>query len=323
MPLENKHFFIFGGTGSVGVELIKKYISSNHVINYSRDEKKHWDLDSMFRSNNLKNIIGDIINYNNIETSLLRENPHVIIITSALKHIDRCEYATGESINTNVLGIRNIMDCIEANRNKLTKLETVIFISTDKACHPVSVYGMCKSLAERIVIEKSKFITDIKFVCVRFGNILNSSGSLIPLLHNLGKDHNVKEFKLTDKSMTRSIISIDDAIELIDHSIIEGQSGYTIVPKLRSSYISDLIEIFSEIYKKPVVLCGLRPGERMYEVMVNDSEALRTVESDKYYYIRPQYLGNIPGKIAIEYTSKDDILTKQELKDYLVQLRLL
>ena len=323
MSIENKKIFIFGGTGTIGRQLIKKYIINNFIINYSRDEKKHWELDSTFESENLKHIIGDIINYENISTSLVRENPNIIIITSALKHIDRCEYSCGESLNTNIIGAKNIVDCIENNKEKLKNLEKVIFISTDKACNPVSVYGLCKSLAEKIVTEKSKFIKDIKFLCVRFGNVLNSSGSILPMLHRMGEDKNIHHFKLTHKAMTRFIISINDAIELIHHAILYGSSGDVIVPKLKSANITHLIEIFSEIYNKPIKIVGLRSGEKMYETLINDTESMRATETQQYYYIKPQYLGTILNEHSTEYTSRQDIMSKEELYSYLKNLDLI
>lgn len=323
MEIINKKIFIFGGTGTIGFNLIKKYIDNNNIINYSRDEKKHWELDSVFKSNKLKHIIGDIINYNNIETSLVRENPNIIIITSALKHIDRCEYSISESINTNIIGIKNIVDCVENNINRLTNLEVIVFISTDKACNPVSVYGICKSLSEKIMIEKSKYISNIKFVTVRFGNVLNSNGSIIPMLHMIGKDNSIKEFKLTHKLMNRYIISIDDSVQLVEHAILNGSSGDVIVPKLKSININDLLEIFSEIYNKPIIEIGLRPGERMYESLINDTEIMRTIETDKYYYIKPQYLGNILNKTAPEYTSILNIMSKNELHNYLKEMEII
>jgi len=322
MSIKNKTILIFGGTGTIGVQLIKKYIDDNIVINYSRDERKHWELDSTFRSPKLKHIIGDIINHDNVKLALIRENPDIVIITSALKHIDRCEYASAESLNTNVIGVKNIVDCIENNRDKL-KLQTVVFISTDKACNPVSVYGLCKSLAEKIVVEKSKFVENIKFVCVRFGNVLNSSGSIVPILHMMGRDKDVKNFKLTHETMTRFIISIDDAVQLIHHAILDGTSGDVIVPKLKSTSISNLLQIFSELYNKPIVITGLRPGEKMYETLINDTEAMRAIENDKYYYIKPQYLGTILNENAVEYNSKQDIICKDELKLYLTNLKLI
>ncbi|AYV83496.1 MAG: putative dTDP-d-glucose 4 6-dehydratase [Hyperionvirus sp.] len=325
MNLQNKKIFIFGATGTIGQELAQKYVYDNIVINYSRCEKKHWELDSKLKSKNLSHIIGDIINYTNVEQSLIRENPDLIIITSALKHIDRCEYAIGETLNTNVLGIKNIVDAVENNLDKLIKLDSVIFISTDKACNPVSVYGLSKSMAEKIMVEKSKFVKSVKFITARFGNILNSSGSIIPILHMMGGDPSIKYFTLTHKLMNRFVISIENAIRLIDYCIASGSTGDIIVPKLKSIKINDLMEIFSKIYNKPITVTGLRSGERIYESMVNDTEAMRSIFLDDYIIIKAQYLNTTLNENAEEYSSKQDgaILSKIELENYLKTLNII
>ena len=183
----NKTILIFGGTGSLGYELVKRYIDNNIIYNYSRDECKHWKMKLDFNYNkNLNFIIGDVINRDKIEESLLRIKPHIIIIASAMKHIDQCEYNTDQSLNTNLLGVKNILDLVEKHQTLLDgTLQTVLFVSSDKACSPINVYGMCKALSETLIIEKAKYILDKKFVVVRYGNVLNSNGSIIPILHSI------------------------------------------------------------------------------------------------------------------------------------------
>jgi FlaA1/EpsC-like NDP-sugar epimerase len=144
---------------------------------------------------NLNFIIGDIINSNKIEETLLRVKPNIIIIASAMKHIDQCEYNTDQSLNTNLLGVKNILDFVEKHRIELSGiLETVLFVSSDKACSPINVYGMCKALSETLIIEKSYYIKEFKFVNIRYGNVLNSRGSIIPLLHTIGSDDSKQFF---------------------------------------------------------------------------------------------------------------------------------
>jgi FlaA1/EpsC-like NDP-sugar epimerase len=152
--IENNKILLFGGTGSLGYEIVKRYIDNNIIYNYSRDECKHWKMKLDFNSHpNLHFIIGDIINNNKIEETLLRVKPTIIIIASAMKHIDQCEFNTDQSLNTNLLGVKNILDKVEQNQDKLVEfLKTVLFVSSDKACSPINVYGMCKALSETLVI---------------------------------------------------------------------------------------------------------------------------------------------------------------------------
>lgn len=169
--LTNQTILIIGGSGSLGNQLIQTYLGANQIINYSRDENKHWSMDLKYASaggKNLKHVIGDIRDATKIKQTLLRHRPTIIIIAAALKHIDRCEYEINESINTNIIGIQNVLDAVETNLDVLCpRLHTICFISTDKACSPVNVYGMCKSICEGLMVEKAKYIDRVKFVSVR------------------------------------------------------------------------------------------------------------------------------------------------------------
>jgi UDP-glucose 4-epimerase len=282
--------FIFGGSGSLGNCLISRLLNDNIIYNYSRDENKHWKMEMKYNNNkNLYNIPGDIINYDRVEESLLRVNPSTIIIASAMKHVDRCEYSSNESLNSNLLGVKNILDCIEKNQNKLTDLKKVLFVSTDKACSPINIYGMCKALSEKLVCEKSHYISNIKFVIVRYGNVLNSNGSIIQILDNIGKNENAKEYKLTHTKMTRFIMTLEESCDLIDYALEHGESGDVIIPKLKAMYVKDLIELFAEKYNKKVIMTNIRPGEKLYESLINDSQSTRTIDNGKYYHTKSNY----------------------------------
>ena len=139
---ENKKILIFGGSGSLGNAIIKRYLEKNTIIVYSRDECKHWKMRLKYKSDNLNFIIGDIRDYNRLENAIIRENPHIIIIAAALKHVDKCEYAVNECFLTNFMGPNNILNCIEKNVTILNKLETVLFVSTDKCVSPINTYGI-------------------------------------------------------------------------------------------------------------------------------------------------------------------------------------
>jgi UDP-glucose 4-epimerase len=293
-------------------------------VNYSRDECKHWQMSLKYKTDRLSFIIGDIRDYNRVENAILREQPNIIVIMAALKHIDRCEYAIEECIKTNFNGPLNVLNSIESNIDRLSTLETVIFVSTDKACEPTNAYGMTKALAESAMVEKSLFIKKCKFVNIRYGNVLNSRGSIIPILHEKGQDPDVKEFTLTHTDMTRFVMTLEQSVALIEHAILHAESGDTVIPELISMNLVDLMHIFSEKYGKPVRVTGLRPGEKMLESLISETQAMRLVNGlDGYMYIKPPYK-NINNTDSIQnYNSKINPLNKTVLLEYLQYLHLI
>ena len=324
--ISNKTILIFGGSGSLGNQIIKRYLSNNVLVNYSRDECKHWEMRLAYHNNpNLKFIIGDIRDKQRVKWAIRQEKPNIIIIASAMKHIDQCEFATHECIETNLNGIKNVLDSIDEETKEFSKfLETVCFISTDKACSPVNVYGMAKAISESLVVEKSFYNKNFKFVSVRYGNVLNSRGSIIPILHEMGSDPLIKEFKLTHIDMTRFVMTLDESVNLIDHAILNGDSGDIVIPKLISMKVKDLIEIFCEIYKKKYVITGLRPGEKMLESLINETQSMRITQDDLgYIFIKPTYLGKIFNNNPKDYNSTLNPLSKEELLRYLIKLELI
>ena len=321
-----KKILIFGGTGSLGYEIVKRYYLNNKIYNYSRDECKHWKMKLDFNNNNNLNfIIGDIINKEKVQETLLRLKPNIIIIASAMKHIDQCEYNSEQSLNTNLLGIKNILDNVELHKKELEDiLETILFVSSDKACSPINIYGMCKALSEALLTEKSYYIKEFKFVSIRYGNVLHSRGSIIPLLHNIGIDENKKFFTLTNENMTRFVMTLEQSVDLIEHALLYGESGDTVIPKLISMKVKDLIEIFSEKYDKPIKTVGIKPGEKLLESLINLSQSARIKEVGDYKHIKSiyEFNENIDEELLLDYNSKINPLTKIELNDYLKKLNL-
>jgi UDP-N-acetylglucosamine 4,6-dehydratase len=326
--IENNTIIIFGGTGSLGLELVSRYLNKNTIYLYSRDESKHWKIAlDLNHPKNLNFIIGDVRDKNKINQTLLRINPTIIIIAAAMKHIDKCEFEINESIETNMMGTKNILDTVENNKKSLSNLKYVCFISTDKACSPVNVYGMCKAISESLMVEKSMHVKEFKFVVVRYGNVLNSRGSIVPILHAIGKNKNIKEFKLTDENMTRFIMTLEQSVNLIEYAILQGESGDIVIPKLISLRIKDLLEIFSEIYNKPIVLSGLRPGEKILESLVNETQSTRLITYDNgYMHIKPVYKEfqtSCNNTIIKDYNSTINPINKENLKKYLMSLNLI
>ena len=325
MTIARNKILIIGGTGSLGTQLTKKYLEDNEVYLYSRDECKHWAMQIDFNHHpNLHFIIGNIADKEKIKQTILRHNFDIIIMAAALKHIDKCEYETDQCMNTNLFGTKNVLDEIENNLPLLTNLKSVCFISTDKACSPVNIYGMTKAASECLMIEKAKYIPSIKFVCVRYGNVLNSRGSIIPMLHKLGENKDTPHFKITDRRMTRFVMTLDQSVALVEHALIHGESGDIVIPELISCNIPDLIEIFSEIYNKPIVDDKLRPGEKLLESLINETQSMRLVNGpDGYMYIRPPFKNVMNMSDVRDYNSTINPLTKEELKEYLLNLNLI
>ena len=321
--ISGKKIFIFGGSGSLGNALVQRYLEDNTIVNYSRDECKHWKMGLQYKSDKLSFIIGDIRDYNRVESAILRENPNIIIIAAALKHIDKCEYAVQECVLTNFIGPMNVLNAIEKNVDRINNLTDVVFVSTDKACSPINAYGMAKSLGEKIMVEKSLYIKNIKFVCTRYGNVLNSRGSIIPILHEKGTDPKCKEFILTHSEMTRFVMTLDQSVDLIEHAILYGESGDIVIPTLISMKVKDLIELFSEKYGKPIRITELRPGEKLLESLMNDSQSMSMIKGKDYYYIKPPYKNICVESQAMDYNSKMNPLNKDELKSYLDKFNLL
>ena len=323
--MDNKVILIFGGTGSLGYELNKRYSNTNTIYNFSRDECKHWEMKLYFNSNpNIRFIIGNIADRNIVEATIKRIKPDIIIIASAMKHIDQCEINTSESLKTNLLGTQNVLESIESNLNELSNLETVVFVSSDKACSPINNYGMCKALSETLIIEKAHYIPSIKFVNVRYGNVLNSRGSIIPLLHKIGNDSVKKSFTLTSEDMTRFVMTLEQSVDLIEYAALNGESGDIVIPKLISMNVKDLVEIFSNKYNKPIVVTGLRSGEKLLESLINDTQSGRIIVNGDYTHIKSVIkYPNIINEDMKDYNSKINPLTREQLNEYLNKLALI
>jgi len=173
------------------------------------------------------------------------------------------------------------------------------------------------------MIEKSLYIKNIKFITVRYGNILNSRGSLIPILNEQGSDPDVKHFTLTHEKMTRFVMTLDQSVDLIEHAILHGESGDVVIPKIISMKVKDLMEIFSEKYNKPIILGKLRAGEKMLESLINETQAMSMVKGDNFYYLKPSYKNICIIEQALDYNSAMNPLSKTELREYLTNLNLL
>ncbi|MFA4994041.1 MAG: polysaccharide biosynthesis protein [Bdellovibrionales bacterium] len=319
--LTKQKILIFGGTGSLGHALVRRLSDDNQLIIYSRDEAKHWTMrNHLGKDSTVQFEVGDIRDSERVEEIILKWQPTILIIAAALKQVDTCERSPSESILTNIIGIRNIVAAVNRQIDRLPDLETVMMISTDKACAPTNVYGMCKAISERLVTSQSLTMTKPKFVAVRYGNVLESRGSIIPLFR--WQAENLDKFTVTHPEMTRFVMTLDESIDLIIATCKGAKSGETWLPRLRAMRIMDLASIFSEKYGKPIDIIGLRPGEKLFEELISGPESVRVRLDGDYYRMAPAHVMPALDAKAFSYGSNDDVLDRPALEAYLNSLNM-
>lgn len=304
--ISNKTVLVTGGTGSFGSYLVEKLIPFHpkELIIFSRDEQKQYELKQalipLYRSR-VSFIIGDIRNMNSLEDAT--RGIDIIYHAAAMKHVPICEENPIEAVYTNVIGAYNLREV--AIRNKVKK---VIAISTDKAVRSVNVMGMSKAIQERILLAKNN-TSETQFICVRFGNVVGSRGSVVPLFKELLDKG--KSLPLTDANMTRFLINFDNALELIFTATILGNGREIFVRKMPACRIKDLATVMAEeISRKknyPIHIVGLREGEQTYEMLISEEEMDRTEEEKLYYVIYP-------------YGTKDIKQTEKKISEYRTDL---
>jgi UDP-N-acetylglucosamine 4,6-dehydratase len=315
---KNETIVIFGGSGSLGTTIIKKWISNNLIINVSRGEEKQYILQKTINNRNLSQEIGDISYIKDVENVLLKYKPTLIIIAACLKHIDICEKNPMKAISNNVNGIDNVKRVIDLMSVDI-KPKTVLFVSTDKACAPITVYGYSKSLGESLIQSYSDD-NSTKYICVRYGNVLNSSGSIIPFLQKVRRDPTMN-FTITDTRMTRFLMTLDQSVNLIEYSIRNAKGGEIVVPILKSMRIIDLFSIFMENVDKTLINIGLRCKEKIHEDLISSTESENCYEDNTGYIhinIKRTFSGN-----NWAFDSSKAPITKEQLKEILVHNKLL
>jgi len=309
--IKNKTILIIGGTGALGQTLTKRYFKDNKIVIFSRDEHKQVNLSRKFPSVVFQ--IGDVKDKDSVLQSLNEYKPDVVINTAALKHVPICEDNPYESVKTNIIGHKNLIDCVNLSKHQI---ETLMFISTDKACKPINVYGMCKAISERLYIDFANKQNDIKVVLCRYGNVLESTGSVIPFFQSLLEKGN-QELPITDKRMTRFLITLEESVDLIEWSFNHSEShGNIIVPRLESMMMTDLATELGKSYGVNDIklnYVGIRPGEKIHEEMVSLEESLRSKTFKKYFMITD----NIINEEAWSFASDTVILPPEEVQDFL------
>lgn len=314
--MENKKILVFGGSGYLGRAIIDRYGTNNQLLIFSRDEAKHWELHNSIKDRSFQTFIGDIRNKDRVLECIKQFNPECILIVSALKQIPICEIYPSESIQTNIIGVQNIVDaCLQCR-----DIKKCLFISSDKACSPVNVYGMCKAIAEKIMAAASIHSERTKFLTVRYGNVLNSTGSIIPLFKK--QCGQKTPITVTNEYMTRYVMTYSDSLDLIDNTLEHGETGDIWIPILPSMQVIHLAEIFSETYNNAITITGIRPGEKIHEELVNTTESHKTNRHNNFYVIKPSFSLHRNNE-SFNYNSSQEILDKETLKTHILNQNLL
>ncbi|MBI2032513.1 MAG: polysaccharide biosynthesis protein [Candidatus Levybacteria bacterium] len=321
--IKGKTIVVTGGTGSFG-----KYISGElvkyapkEIRIFSRDEDKQNSMQHDFQDIKfVRFIIGDVRDKDSVQKGL--KNADIVLHAAALKQIPSTEHNIIQAVKTNVVGAQNIVDvCLEEG------VEKVLAISTDKAAEPINVMGMTKAIQERIFTLGNKYKdgSRTRFACVRYGNVINSRGSVIPLF--LQQINEKKPITLTDLRMTRFILTLEEATNLVFTALEKMVGGEIFVPKIKAIKISDLAEIMKKELKadkSKIVEVGIRPGEKLHETLISPTESVRSVEENFYYLILPQidisqigysYKVNLYDKEKVFRYSSDmsPLMTRQEI----------
>jgi UDP-glucose 4-epimerase len=265
--------------------------------------------------------IGDVRDFDSV-SSVLRE-ADVVFNAAALKQVPTCEYFPYEAVKTNIGGAENIVKAIEQHG---LGVETVIGVSTDKACKPVNVMGMTKALQERVFIQANMRIPDTRFICVRYGNVLASRGSVIPLFHDQIRAGG--PVTITTANMTRFLLSLDQAIDTLFAAVRFAKPGETFVPDAPAALVTDIAAALIGDRKVETSFIGIRPGEKLHEAMVSDEEAPRTRLQGDWYAIRPmlpELSIDSDDKPALtgEFSSEDRVLSSNLTRQLLIDHRLM
>lgn len=285
---KDKTVLITGGTGSLGKSLTKKLLDldAKTIRIYSRNESKQIEMESNFDDKRLRFFMGDVRDSERLFSAL--EDVDIVFHAAALKHVPKIEYNPFESIKTNVIGSQNVID------NSLRQnVEKVICVGTDKAVSPLNTYGATKLLMEKLFISTNNYINRdkhrTKFVAVRYGNVLGSSGSVIPKFIELIKKN--KPITITDIKMTRFTITMDEALEFILNATKLGQGSEVFIPKLKSYEMHTLVDALSELLgETKQEITGIRPGEKLHETLINDDEIRYTWDFQNMYMLsNPHY----------------------------------
>lgn len=331
MDFKDKCLLITGGTGSFGNAVLRRFLNTDisEIRIFSRDEKKQDDMRQFYKNSKIKYFIGDVRNPNSINSAM--HGVDYVFHAAALKQVPSCEFFPAEAVRTNVLGCENVLNAA-LNHN----VKRVVTLSTDKAVYPVNAMGMSKGLSEKIMIAKSRGLngSDIVFCGTRYGNVLASRGSVVPLFVSQVKKG--QDITVTDPNMTRFLMTLEEAVELVVFAFQNGNNGDLFVKKSPATTIGILAQAIKELYKSqvPIKIIGTRHAEKLYETLVNREDMAKAVDEGDFYRIPAdtrdlnynKYFTEGEAKIseALEYNSHNTVrLDLEATKQLLLQLPLI
>ena len=296
-----KVLMITGGTGSFGNAVLKRFLETDvkEIRIFSRDEKKQEDMRIALNNSKLKFYIGDVRNYDSVNEAMKGVN--YVFHAAALKQVPSCEFYPMEAVRTNVLGAENVMNAAIANH-----VERVIVLSTDKAVYPINAMGLSKAMMEKLMVAKSRMRTDGETVlcATRYGNVMATRGSVIPLFVSQLKEG--KQLTITDPTMTRFLMSLEDSVDLVTYAFKDGRQGDIFVQKSPASTIEVLAQALKELFAKDneIRIIGTRHGEKLYESLVSREELAHAEDKGQYYRIPADNRDLNYAKFSVEGETK-------------------
>ncbi|QOV11932.1 polysaccharide biosynthesis protein [Viridibacillus arvi] len=326
---KDKTLLITGGTGSFGNAVLERFLNTDikEIRIFSRDEKKQDDMRTLYKNNKIKFFIGDVRDISSLNNAM--HDVDYIFHAAALKQVPSCEFYPIEAVKTNILGTDNVLTAAI-----LAGVKKVICLSTDKAAYPVNAMGISKAMMEKTFIAKSRTVTSGKtLICgTRYGNVMASRGSVIPLF--LEQIKTGKPITITDPKMTRFMMSLEEAVELVLYAFQNADNGDIMVQKSPASYIEDLAKALIELFEtnSEIKTIGTRHGEKIYEVLLTKEEASKAIDLGSFYKIPAdnrdlnygKYLDEGSPKITLsdEYNSNNTkILSVKEIREKLLELQ--
>lgn len=289
--IKGSTFLVTGGTGSFGHQVVSALLpyKPNHIVILSRDEKKQYDMRNFYNNPLLKFIIGDVRDATSIDKAM--HGIDYVFHAAALKQVPTCEFFPLEAVKTNILGTQNVIHAAIDN-----KVKKVVALSTDKAVYPINVIGMTKAMMEKIIVAEAKNLADsgrsmTKLCTVRYGNVLYTRGSVVPYFVNLMKEN--KKITITNIDMTRFLLPLAEAVDLVLYALNHGRNGHIYVRKSPSATLETLVKALCSIFKyeNGFTEVGIRAGEKMHETLVTREELIRTKSRGIYYDIPPESQG--------------------------------
>lgn len=279
--IQNKVLLITGGTGSFGTAVLNRFLYTDHfkeIRIFSRDEKKQDDMRNQYKNSKLKFYIGDVRNYNSIDRAMY--NVDYVFHAAALKQVPSCEFFPMEAVQTNVIGTQNVID--SAAQHKVKK---VICLSTDKAAYPINAMGISKAMMEKVAVAASRNLEETTVCLTRYGNVMASRGSVIPLFLKQIKEG--QPITITDPNMTRFLMSLDEAVELVLFAFENGNAGDLFVNKAPAGTIQNLAIALKEMCQatNEIKIIGTRHGEKLYETLCTREEMLKAEDMGEFYRI--------------------------------------